>query len=163
MSIITFTTKTVSGAMSKTQSQAKIRVSRTEESDVVMEGYIGGPRVKGDDGKYRASEYGRLPFQAAIAGTGPAQRYVLEIAGGLRGVLFPTTNKTGDNSPDYSGNIDLGNDTELPLFGRKVNSDNGSFISLSSGEAQPIKPKNGKHSEPDQQAPSFDGDDDIPF
>lgn len=163
MSIIAFTTKTVAGSMSKVQTSAKIRVSKSEEAQVVLSGYIGAPRVKQGDGQYKASAYGRLPLQAALTGTGDKQRYVLEIAGGLRGVLFKAK-QSGENSPDYMGNIDLGGGMEMALFGRKVSNDGGDFISLSSGEAKPAQPRgNGGSQQSEQHAPDFSDDDGIPF
>lgn len=163
MSLINFAVKTVSGSMSKVKASSDtIRVSKTEEAPVVMEGYIGGPRTKGEDGKYRASVYGRLPLQAAVVESKGKNRYVLEIAGGLRGVLFPVKEQK-EGGPDYSGNIDLGNGKEMPLFGRKVQTEQGAFISLSSGEARDAENKNGDSSAPANQGHGFDSDDDIPF
>jgi hypothetical protein len=161
MSIISFTVATISGSLSKAEKAGdEIYVGKGKKAAVVLDGYIGAPRVKGDDGVYKATAYGRLPVQAAITGEGASQRYVLEIAGGLRGVLFKAEKKN-ENSPDYTGNIDLDDDNVLPLFGRKISSENGDFISLSSAQVEPRKNGNGgqQHS---QSAPA-DLDNDIPF
>lgn len=163
MSLIQFAVKTVSGSMAKAKPTSdKIRVSKDQEVEVSMEGYIGGPRTKGDDGKYRASVYGRLPLQAAVVESNGKKRYVLEIAGGLRGVLFPVK-ELKDGGPDYSGNIDLGNGMEMPLFGRKVQTEQGGFISLSSGEARESDKKNEHSATPANQGHAFEDDSDIPF
>lgn len=163
MSIISFTVATISGSLSKAEKAGdEIYVGKGKKAAVVLDGYIGAPRVKGDDGVYKASAYGRLPVQAAITGEGDNQRYVLEIAGGLRGVLFKANEKKGDNSPDYTGNIDLDDDNVLPLFGRKISSENGDFISLSSAQAEPRKNGNGGQQQ-SHSAPADAFDDSIPF
>ena len=162
MSIITFTTNTISGALNKANSTDEISIGRGNKAKVIMTGYIGAPREKDENGEYRSTAFGRLPVQAAIAGEGDKQRYVLDIAGGLRGVLFRNP-KSGENSPDYVGNIELSNAEEMTLYGRKVSTQNGDFISLSSSEA---KPKPNGNSNGSQSAPASDdgfNSSDIPF
>lgn len=163
MSIIKFSVKTVSGALNPVNGDAgEIGVSKNEKAKVVMTGYVGAPRVQQADGTYKSSAFGRLPVQAAITGEGDKKRYVIEIAGGLRGVLFPAKNKKDEKSPDYTGNIDLGDGTEMALFGRKVSSESGNFISLSSGEAK-AKEDHGNGGKTAASHESFESDSDIPF
>lgn len=173
MSIIKFAVKTVSGSLESVQSSEEISVGKDAKAKVVLAGYIGGPREKGEDGKYHSTVYGRLPVKGAIAGTGDNQRYVLDIAGGLRGVLFKAREKKTDKSPDYTGNIELDRETVMPLFGRIVKTQDGEFISLSSMEAEPKKQSGSQQSQQapaqrqaprqaPQPAPDFE-DDDIPF
>ena len=125
--------------------------------------------MRASDGKWsRNTEFwGRLGVRAAATKTGDKQYYVLDIEGGLRGVLFPTAKK-GENSPDYAGNIDLDNGMQLPLFARRMQGRNGSFISISSGTAE-RKESSGNNASSGQptraQPPQDTGfeDDDIPF
>lgn len=168
MSIIKFTVPTVGGAMNPVKGDAgEIRVGKDQKSKVSFEGYLGAPREKGDDGKYHNSKtFGRLSLKAAIADAKDPkkQRYVLEIEGGLRGVLFPAKNKKDEKSPDYNGNIDLGDGTEMPLFGRKVHVESGDFISLSSGEAKAKETRgNAQHAAAAPADDDFAADSDIPF
>lgn len=164
MSIIKFTVATVSGALNKAPANSgEINVGKDKKATVALVGYIGAPREKQSDGSYKSTAYGRLSVKAAIAGDGEAKRYVLEIEGGLRGVLFPAKNKKDEKAPDYNGNIDLGDGTEMGLFGRKQHSENGDFISLSSTEAKAKQEAKGKGGSKSAPAPSFDDDGDIPF
>lgn len=162
MSIINFSVKSLGGALNKVNSSAQISVSRDQKANVVMEGYIGAGRIKNDDGKYVASGYGRLPVQAALTGEGDKQRLVLEIAGGLRGVLFKNTKKKDDNDPDYTGRLES-DDFEYGLFGRKVNSEAGEFISLSSTDAKPREQRGTQNSSSSQQNHPADDDGSVPF
>jgi hypothetical protein len=142
MSIISFTCKTLGGALNPVNGPVeKIRVSRDEEAEVILSGFIGAGRIKkGDD--YVPEAFGRLTCKAALVGTGAKQRYYLDIAGGLRGVLFKN-NEKGDNAkaPDYVGNVEVG-DMVYPLYGRKIQGENGHFIGLSSGEIEPKRERN---------------------
>ncbi|HEX7324500.1 MAG TPA: hypothetical protein VF292_03985 [Rhodanobacteraceae bacterium] len=165
MSIIkSLSVETVSGALKPVKgSTDEISIGKGQKAKVVMQGYIGGPQEKGDDGKYRSTVYGRLPVSAAVAGTNGNQRYVLDIAGGLHGVLFKAKEKKNDKSPDYAGNIDFG-DQIMPLFGRKVTTQNGSFISLSSMKLEAKKDSGHSARQPaPAQAPEDDFGDDVPF
>lgn len=166
MSIIKFTVPTLGGVLSKATGDAgELNVGKGVKEKVVMTGYLGAAREKGEDGKFHDSKvFGRLSVRAAITGEGAGKRYVLSIDGGLRGVLFPTKDKKSDKSPDYTGNIDLEDGNILPLFGRKKSSEAGDFISLETLPAEPKKDngkgKGGKAAAP---APSFEDDGDIPF
>ncbi len=136
MSIIKFSVTTLGGALNPVQSTAEISVGRNEKARVVMEGYIGAGRMKDSNGDYKPSAFGRLPCQAALVGDDDKRRLVIEIAGGLRGVLFKNAKKKAESDPDYNGKLEVG-DEEYGLFGRKVKTDAGEFISLSSTEASP--------------------------
>lgn len=159
--------ETVSGALNPVNgSTEEVFVGKGQKAKVVMQGYIGGPQEKGDDGKYHSTVYGRLPVKAGVAGTNGNQRYVLDIAGGLRGVLFKAKEKKNDKSPDYAGNIDFG-DQIMPLFGRKITTQTGSFISLSSMKLEAKKDSGHSAGQPaaaaPAQAPEDDFGDDVPF
>jgi len=165
MAIVKILTAGLSGAMEAVKGTAgTMNVGKGVKETVVMTGYLGAPREKGSDGEYKASAFGRLPIQAALTGEGDKKRYVIDIAGGLRGVLFKKKNKKEDKDPDYTGSVDLGDGTELGLFGRTVKGENGTFISLSTtSEPKARQNQNGGHSAP---APVDNGgfeDDDIPF
>lgn len=164
MSIIQFTVKTLGGALNpSTGPVEEIRVSRDETAKVVMTGFIGAGREKNAEGKYESTGFGRLPVKAAIVGEGGKQRYYLDIAGGLRGVLFKNNKKNGDNDPDYTGNIEVGEQV-YPLFGRKIDSDNGSFVSLNSGEAEAKGARGGRsNSSSSQDDGQYSSRQEIPF
>ncbi|AJW47690.1 MULTISPECIES: hypothetical protein [Ralstonia] len=131
MSLITINTKQVSGALFNEKNGRELFVARNTKSPVIMTGYVGAGEVKGEDGKYSPTEYGRLTMEAALAGEGDNSRLVLSIGGGaLRGVLF-RAKKDGVNY-DYQGMIEDGNGFEYPVFGRKIDGERGQFIALSS-------------------------------
>lgn len=170
MSIVKFTCETLSGALNNCKNGGEIRVGKDVKAKVVMDGYIGAGRVKnGDD--FAPSAFGRLPLQAALVGEGDKSRLVLEVAGGLRGVLFANKNKEEAKDPDYTGNLEVG-DEEFGLFGRKVKTENGTFISLSSTTASSKASRGNRHggnggkSSGQHADPSYGSsysDDDIPF
>jgi hypothetical protein len=135
MSIIQLVAPALAGALfnDKAPTEGKkpreIFVGKGEKANVVMSGYVGAADVKdGDD--WVAGDYGRLNVRVAHAGDGDKTRLVLELDGGLRGVLFRNT-EDGKNY-DYVGNIDAGNGNEYVLFGRDVDGAQGPFIGLSS-------------------------------
>jgi hypothetical protein len=165
MSIIKFTCATVGGALNPVNGPIeKIRVGKNQEAEVILSGFIGAGRVKqGED--FVPSAYGRLPVKAALVGEGTKTRYFLEIAGGLRGVLFRNADKGNDErAPDYVGNIEVEGDMVYPLFGRKVKSENGEFVSLSSGEIEAKRSRgNGQGNGSDAPTPEHDSGTVIPF
>jgi hypothetical protein len=166
MSLIAFTVATLSGALNKCSSNEEIYVAKGVKAKVIMDGYIAGPRVKNDDGTYSVSVFGRLPTRAALAGEGTkTPRLVIDIAGVARGVLFKHTKKD-DKDPDYTGNIEVG-DQVYPLFGRKVKTEAGEFISLNTLPAETKGQSSNSGSQ--TSAPAADASfgtaygDDIPF
>ncbi len=159
MSIIAIKVAALAGSLFAAQDSTKeIYVGKDKKAKVVMTGYVGHADVKKDD-KYVPGPYGRLRVLAAKAGEGAKERLVLELDGGLRGVLFK--NKVEGKNYDYIGNIDAGDGQEFVVFGRKVKTDTTSFISLSSAAAQAKK----ESKSDDHSAPAAGGnmDDDIPF
>lgn len=141
MSIVQITAATLSGVLNHLDGDSihdgnTINAGKGEKVVVTMTGYVGAADVK--EGKeYVPGPYGRLPIRAAWAGEGDKERIVLDLAGGLRGVLFENGKKDKDDDADYIGNVEDGDGKEFPLFGRKkTSSEYGDFISLSSMERQ---------------------------
>lgn len=167
MSIIAFTCATLGGALNPVKvagSAGEISVGRNQKSAVVMEGYIGAGRVKGADGEYKPSAFGRLSAKAALVGEGDKQRLVGEVEGGLRFVLFKNGKKKEGSDLDYTGNLEVG-DVMYPLFGSKVKTDPGSFIRVWSGEAEPRKERGNTGGTPAHGDSSYGTPDadDVPF
>jgi hypothetical protein len=135
MSIIQITAPALAGALFNDKAPAEgkkprqIFVGKAERADVFMSGYVGAADVQEGD-EWVSGDYGRLNVRVANAGEGDKARLVLELDGGLRGVLFRNTEE-GKNY-DYIGNIDAGNGKEYVLFGRDVQGEHGAFIGLSS-------------------------------
>lgn len=153
MSIVKLSCATISGAINfVTDSNEEIRISKDNKAQVIAEGYIGAGRVEKTPGSgdYVASAFGRLPLKAAVAGAKgtPSFRLVLDVAGGLRGVLFVNDKKEKESDPDYTGRLEV-DDLEYPLFGRKVGGQSGEFISLNSLEAKP-RQQNRSHQDDSQ-------------
>lgn len=159
MSFISINSKQVSGALFPEKSDRELYVAKGQKSPVIMTGYLASGQVKGEDGEYHYTEYGRLPIEAAKASE---DRLVLSVAGGaLRGVLFKS--KEGQKF-DYSGNIEAGDGMKYAIFGRKVKGERGTFISISSADKEPMEDsgkKSSKSKEPDNH-PVIE-DDDVPF
>ena len=167
MSIIAFTCATLGGALNPVKvagSAGEISVGRNQKAPVVMTGYIGAGRVKDADGEYKPSAFGRLSAKAALVGEGDKQRLAGEAEGGVRFVLFKNGKKKSENDPDYTGNLEVG-DVVYPLFGRKIKTEAGSFIGLSSGEAEPRKERGKTDSAPAHADSSYGTPDadDVPF
>jgi hypothetical protein len=146
MSIIKFTIPTLAGSLNTVKdSPETIRVSKEGTAKVVMIGNLRAPRKEQEDGSFAYGPYGQLGIKAALTGTGDAQRLVLEIEGGIRGVLFKFKPKEGvernpEKDPDYTGRIEMGDGTEYPLFGRTITPENGQrFISLNTSELRKSK------------------------
>lgn len=145
------------------------------KAKVLMTGAITSVEKPNADGKYVAERYGRLPVEAAAAGEGEKKRLVLQIAGGLRAVLFATTDadkaefrkrvgKDDAEAPDYNGSIELGDGTEAYLDGyRRKSADGKSFISLRSGKVKEAKNGNGNSAATHSAPPPATADDDLPF
>lgn len=75
-----------------------------------------------------------------------------------RGMLGKNKNKTADNSPDYSGSINIdGTDYWLSGWLKESKKDGSKFFSLS------VKPKDDKPSKKKQQADEPFHNDDVPF
>lgn len=157
--IIKIIAAAIAGALFTEKEPSKeIFVGKGTKSKVVMTGYIGAADVKDTNDKYVPGAYGRLNVRAAKTGEGDKERLVLELDGGLRGVLFK--NKDESKNYQYAGNIDAGDGNEYVIFGRLVKGDQGTFISLSSGAAQAKKDnKTDDHPAPVAQ----DNSNDIPF
>ncbi len=165
----------VQGAIFPEASEREIFVAKNVKAKVIMTGALKSVDKKNDDGKYVAERFGRLPIEVAMTGDGDKKRLVLQIAGGLRGVLFATTDadkaefrkrigKDDAEAPDYNGSIELGDGTEAYLDGYRRKSDDGkSFISLRSGKVKEAKSGTGNgNSTAAHSAPPV-GDDDLPF
>lgn len=167
MSLITINTKQVSGALFNDKNGRELFVARNTKAPVIMTGYVGAGEVKGEDGKYSPTEYGRLSMEASLAGEGDNTRLVLSIGGGaLRGVLF-RAKKEGVNY-DYQGMIEDGSGLEYPVFGRKIDGERGQFIALSSMDKEKREENgnggNGQSSaRKEREAVPADADTDLPF
>lgn len=160
--LIQINTAQVKGAIFNSKSDREISVAKNEKAKVVMTGFIGAGEIKeGND--YKPTAFGRLPVEAALAGKGESQRLVLQVAGGLRGVLF----KAADGKEfDYNGNLEDGNGNEYPLFGRKVKGEQGVFISLSSMDKKKADQRGGNSQSKPQSGYGGgldDMSDDVPF
>ncbi len=152
---VTINTEKITGALFADKNGREITVARGVKAPVVMTGFIGANEVKGEDGEYRPTAFGRLPVEAAQHDG----RLVLSVAGGLRGVLFKA-DKEGAKY-DYSGNIEAGDGTRFPIFGSRKKGPNGTFVSLYSLERETPKEKDAKDKPP---APADEADDgDLPF
>ena len=91
MSIITITSA-LQGAMFTLNAEEKskareIPVGKGVKAAVVLAGHLSAQDVRQQDGSYAPGAFGRLPIECAVHDG----RYIISVAGGLRGTLFKMT------------------------------------------------------------------------
>jgi hypothetical protein len=158
MSIITITSA-LQGAMFTLTAEEKtkareIPVGKGVKAAVVLAGHLSAQDVRQPDGSYSPGAFGRLPIECAVHDG----RYIISVAGGLRGTLFKMTeeertkakerlekarNKAVSDSdvPYYNGDLEVGGGRKVWLSGfvREVGAgkerpQGEKFISLQTGE-----------------------------
>lgn len=158
MSIITINTS-LQGALFNLTAEEKakareIPVAKNTKAAVVLTGHLSAQDIRQQDGSYAAGPFGRLPVEVAVHDG----RYILAIAGGLRGTLFKMTEEertkakerlekarnkaVSDNDvPYYNGDLEIGGGKKVWLSGfvrevgaNKERPQGEKFISLQTGE-----------------------------
>jgi len=110
----------LSGVMVALRDQGKMHVGSKLKAPVTMVGYLGQMGAKGSSGQ------GRLSLRAGLVCRGSKSRYVVEVDGGLRGVLF----EAHDGRADFTGNLDAGDGSEYGFYARRQRSANGDTLLL---------------------------------